>query len=99
MTLDGIEYTPALIADMREHLIKIREDRLLTADFDDTVLFSHIIAMLAHYYDIIAQQPSHVDVATMCGFNGGIDAAAARLKLKGASAEIIEAVLMLKKPL
>ena len=46
--VEGIDYTPEGIENLRQELIKYRDAALKQAAFEETVVLSHTIALLAY---------------------------------------------------
>ena len=55
-TLDGITYDAKRIEELREYLIKMRDEALKQACWDATVTLSHIIAALAFLRDYLVNE-------------------------------------------
>ena len=55
MRVDGVEYTPEAVEDLRENvLIPLRDGALEAARFDYAVGLSHVIAYMGEYKEALA---------------------------------------------
>jgi len=49
LKLDGITYDVPFVRDLRESMIRLRDEALKQAEFEYAVSLSHVIALLQHY--------------------------------------------------
>jgi hypothetical protein len=51
--VDGVEYTPEAVEDVREQLVELRNGALDQQEFTWAVLLSHAIAYLGSYKEVL----------------------------------------------
>lgn len=65
MTVDGVDYSPDGILQLRADLIKLRDAQMSptehATDWDTVTLLSHTIALLAHLHSLVL--PATVDTS------------------------------------
>jgi hypothetical protein len=54
--VDGVEYTPAAVADVRNQVILLRDEALKANNFEWAVLLSHAIVYLAEYALVLSKE-------------------------------------------
>lgn len=51
LKVEGIDYTPEGVAELREAVIELRDEALKQNAFEHSVMLSHVIAILAYYVE------------------------------------------------
>lgn len=53
LKVDGVDYTPEGIEELREEAIKVRDVALVEGEFQGATFMTHIIALLAYLKEIV----------------------------------------------
>jgi len=54
--VDGVDYTPSGVEDIRQQVIILRDGAIKQSDFTWAVILSHTIAYLAEYADLLKER-------------------------------------------